>query len=87
MLTLLRRLSLTQWILISMAVGTLVGWAAPETAQQLKPLSTIFLRMAWHLARSGGVLARGVAARFKVCSFAYTIPSGGSPESSMGGAT
>lgn len=45
MLTALRRLSLTQWILISMAVGTLIGWRFPEAAQQLKPLSTIFLRM------------------------------------------
>src|SRR4051794_27086207 len=45
MLSALRKPSLTQWILISMALGTLVGWAAPEFAQQLKPLSTIFLRM------------------------------------------
>src|SRR5262249_22130782 len=37
--------SLTQWILIAMVVGTLVGWAFPETAQQLKPLSNVFLRM------------------------------------------
>src|SRR5687768_13515301 len=45
MLRFLRRLSLTQWILISMVLGTLVGWAFPETAQQLRPLSTIFLKM------------------------------------------
>ncbi|HVK18270.1 MAG TPA: cation:dicarboxylase symporter family transporter [Fimbriiglobus sp.] len=45
MLTILRKVSLTQWILISMAVGTLIGWAFPETSQLLKPLSTIFLRM------------------------------------------
>jgi proton glutamate symport protein len=45
MLTYLRKLSLTQWILISMAAGTLIGWLFPETAQQLKPFSTIFLRM------------------------------------------
>ena len=45
MLRILRRLSLTQWILISMVLGTLVGWAFPEASQQLKPLSTIFLRM------------------------------------------
>ncbi len=37
--------SLTQWILVAMVVGTLVGWAFPEAAQQLKPLSTVFLRM------------------------------------------
>src|SRR5262249_8501102 len=45
MLSTLRRLSLTQWILIAMVLGALVGWAFPEAAQQLKPLSTIFLRM------------------------------------------
>jgi proton glutamate symport protein len=45
MLASLRKLSLTHWILIAMVVGTLVGWAAPETAQHLKPLSQIFLRM------------------------------------------
>src|SRR5262245_21065887 len=45
MLRLLRRLSLTQWILISMVLGCLVGWAFPEASQHLKPLSTIFLRM------------------------------------------
>ena len=45
MLGILRRLSLTQWILISMVLGCLVGWAFPEASQHLKPLSTIFLRM------------------------------------------
>jgi proton glutamate symport protein len=45
MLRLLGRLSLTQWILIAMVLGTLVGWGFPEASQQLKPLSTIFLRM------------------------------------------
>lgn len=45
MLTVLRNRSLTQWILFAMLVGTLVGWAVPMTAQDLKPLSTIFLRM------------------------------------------
>jgi Na+/H+-dicarboxylate symporter len=44
-LSFLRRISLTQWILIAMAVGTLVGWALPDASQHLKPLSTIFLRM------------------------------------------
>ncbi|MGH7721187.1 MAG: dicarboxylate/amino acid:cation symporter [Gemmatimonadaceae bacterium] len=42
---LLRRISLTQWILIAMGIGTFVGWAFPETAQSLRPLSTVFLRM------------------------------------------
>lgn len=41
----LRRLSLTQWILISMVLGTIVGYAWPEPSQQLRILSSIFLRM------------------------------------------
>jgi Na+/H+-dicarboxylate symporter len=45
MWTLLRRISLTQWILIGMALGTLVGWAVPDFATSLRPLSTTFLRM------------------------------------------
>jgi proton glutamate symport protein len=43
--TQLKRLSLTQWILIAMAVGVLLGALVPDTAVKLKPLSTIFLRM------------------------------------------
>jgi proton glutamate symport protein len=45
MLTFLRRVSLTQWIIVSMLVGTAIGWAAPDLAKDLKPLSNIFLRM------------------------------------------
>ena len=45
MWTLLRRISLTQWILIGMLVGTLIGWAVPDFATSLRPLSTTFLRM------------------------------------------
>jgi proton glutamate symport protein len=41
----LRRVSLTQWILIAMAIGVLIGAVAPDFAVKLKPLSTIFLRM------------------------------------------
>ena len=41
----LRSISLTKWILISMAVGIMIGWFAPETGAALKPLSTIFLRL------------------------------------------
>src|SRR5271155_4264947 len=37
--------SLTQWIVIAMIVGTLVGWLRPGIAVELKPLSTIFLRL------------------------------------------
>jgi proton glutamate symport protein len=42
---LLRRTTLTQWILVALIVGTLVGWAAPALATTLRPLSTVFLRM------------------------------------------
>ena len=46
----LRRLSLTHWIFVGMAVGILVGWwdsVHPDRdfAPVLKPLSTVFLRM------------------------------------------
>src|SRR5438132_3351964 len=40
-----RRIPLTSWILISMVVGVLIGAYAPGFAVQLKPLSTVFLRM------------------------------------------
>src|SRR6187200_1886202 len=45
MLRILQRISLTQWILIAMVLGCLVGWAFPQASQSLKPFSTIFLRM------------------------------------------
>lgn len=45
MFLLLRKLSLTHWILISMLIGTIVGYLFPEISQQLKPLSQIFMRM------------------------------------------
>src|SRR6188474_3273093 len=41
----LRKVSLTQWILIAMAVGVFIGWLWPDVGTSLKPLSTIFLRM------------------------------------------
>ena len=41
----LRRISLTSWILISMVIGVLIGVYVPELALNLKPLSTVFLRM------------------------------------------
>jgi proton glutamate symport protein len=40
-----RRLSLTWWIFIGMGCGILLGELAPGFAAQLKPLSTVFLRM------------------------------------------
>ena len=42
---LLRRISLTKWILIAMVIGVFVGWIWPDIGVSLKPLSTIFLRM------------------------------------------
>jgi proton glutamate symport protein len=45
MIATLRRLNLTHWIFIGMGTGILVGWLAPGFAAELKPLSTIFLRM------------------------------------------
>jgi proton glutamate symport protein len=41
----LRERSLTQWILFSMVVGILIGYLFPESSQDLKVLSTIFLNM------------------------------------------
>src|SRR5438874_11775445 len=41
----LRRISLTTWLIISMVVVVLIGVYAPAFAVQLKPLSTVFLRM------------------------------------------
>lgn len=37
--------SFSQWILISMVVGILIGWFAPDFAPNLRPLANIFLRM------------------------------------------
>lgn len=41
----LARVTLTQWIVVSMVLGILLGVVAPGVAVQLKPLSNIFLRM------------------------------------------
>jgi len=41
----MRRISLTQWILLAMAAGLLIGWLWPGVAKELGPLSTIFLRL------------------------------------------
>ena len=37
--------SLTQWILVGMVAGGLLGWLAPELSVRLQPASTLFLRM------------------------------------------
>ena len=39
------KLSLTQWIFVGMGVGLLVGWLAPDFAVNLRPFSTVFLRL------------------------------------------
>src|ERR1700716_2926659 len=41
----LRRISLTSWIVVAMVIGVIVGGAFPAFAVNLKPLSTVFLRM------------------------------------------
>ncbi len=41
----LRKLSLTQMIFVGMGIGLLLGWAFPDIAVTLKPLSTIFIRL------------------------------------------
>src|SRR5262245_14282092 len=46
----LRRISLTQWIMISIGIGIIVGWlfpahSFPETSQSLKLVSASFLRL------------------------------------------
>jgi proton glutamate symport protein len=41
----LRKRSLTQWIVVSMVIGVLIGRFNPALGQNLKPLSTVFLRM------------------------------------------
>lgn len=43
--TFVRRRSLTQWILVGMVAGGLLGWLAPELSVRLQPASTLFLRM------------------------------------------
>lgn len=44
-MALLRRISLTHWILISMALGIVIGELFPEGSQSLKVISNVFLRM------------------------------------------
>ncbi len=45
MWTFLRRISLTQWIVIAMVLGVLVGWLFPEFSQHVRLVSNIFLRL------------------------------------------
>lgn len=41
----LRRRTLTQWILVGMVAGGVLGWLAPDLSVRLQPASTLFLRM------------------------------------------
>ncbi len=41
----LRARTLTQWIVVGMVAGTLLGWLAPDAGMAIRPLSTVFLRM------------------------------------------
>jgi proton glutamate symport protein len=41
----LRRITLSQWILLAMVAGILVGWLWPETGKHLKIASTVFLHL------------------------------------------
>ena len=45
MISFLRRISLTQWIVISMVVGVGIGFAFPMPAQELKVISNIFIKL------------------------------------------
>ena len=45
MVALLRRISLSQWIIIAMIVGIWFGWQFPVAAQKTKVLSTLFLHL------------------------------------------
>src|SRR5215204_701267 len=41
----LRRISLTRWIVISMVLGVVIGWAFPHESQHLKIVSNVFLKL------------------------------------------
>ena len=45
MWTSLKRITQTQWIIISVILGILIGWLSPDVAKQLAPASHIFLRL------------------------------------------
>jgi proton glutamate symport protein len=45
MISFLRRISLTQWIIVSMFAGVAVGAAFPEQSQHLKVISNVFLKL------------------------------------------
>src|SRR5229473_4508919 len=41
----IRRISLTQWIVISMFIGIGIGWAFPAQSQELKVVSNVFIKL------------------------------------------
>jgi proton glutamate symport protein len=45
MISLLRRISLSQWIVLAMAAGILFGWLWPQAAMELKIVATLFLSL------------------------------------------
>src|SRR5580765_4245948 len=45
MIAWLRRISLSQWILLAMVAGILAGWQIHSLALQTKIVSTLFLRL------------------------------------------
>lgn len=45
MWTFIKKISLTQWIIISMAIGAIAGWLFPELSQHIRIISNIFLKM------------------------------------------
>lgn len=63
MLPALRRVSLAQWMIVAAVAGVALGFAAPAFAQQLTPISDIFLRLIRAIIAPllFGVLVRAVA--------------------------
>ena len=45
MIAILKKISLTQWIMVSIVAGILVGWQFPAASQNLQVVSNIFLRL------------------------------------------
>src|ERR1700685_2748134 len=45
MTAILKRISLSQWIMLAMVFGILLGWLLPQTAIHLQVVSTIFLNL------------------------------------------